>query len=120
MGLNFLTQAQIDKVSQDDGTWNSNVILNGTDIMSATVSRGWVRNDGSTVFALVAQRYIQRYLVIPNFLPPEDAEALLKRSKELLDEFNIEDHPLVSACFPEYEETRLIVYCLSLDQIHNK
>ncbi|KAF8198119.1 phytanoyl-CoA dioxygenase [Pholiota molesta] len=36
---------------------------------------------------------MQRYLVIPNFLSSEDTEALLKRSKQLLDEFNIEEHP---------------------------
>ncbi|KJA27570.1 hypothetical protein HYPSUDRAFT_34670 [Hypholoma sublateritium FD-334 SS-4] len=34
------------------------------------------------------------YLVIPGFVLPEDTEALLKRSKELLDDFNVEEHPL--------------------------
>ncbi|KAF9010711.1 phytanoyl-CoA dioxygenase [Cyathus striatus] len=33
------------------------------------------------------------YLVIPGFLSPEDTNALLTRSKELLQEFNIETHP---------------------------
>ncbi|KAF9479066.1 phytanoyl-CoA dioxygenase [Pholiota conissans] len=33
------------------------------------------------------------YLVIPNFLSSEETEALLKRSRELLDEFDIETHP---------------------------
>ncbi|KAF8971171.1 phytanoyl-CoA dioxygenase [Flammula alnicola] len=34
------------------------------------------------------------YLVIPNFLSLQETAALLTRSKELLDEFNVEDHPL--------------------------
>ncbi|KAH9484940.1 Phytanoyl-CoA dioxygenase domain-containing protein 1-like protein [Psilocybe cubensis] len=35
-----------------------------------------------------------RYLVIPNFLDKEEAHTLLARSKQLLDEFDIHDHPL--------------------------
>jgi hypothetical protein len=37
-----------------------------------------------------------RYLVVPKFLSSEETSSLLTRSKELLDEFNIDDHPLVS------------------------
>ncbi|EKM74949.1 hypothetical protein AGABI1DRAFT_116635 [Agaricus bisporus var. burnettii JB137-S8] len=33
------------------------------------------------------------YLVIPSFLDQEDTDALLKRAKLLLDEFNIDSHP---------------------------
>ncbi|XP_006457344.1 hypothetical protein AGABI2DRAFT_196096 [Agaricus bisporus var. bisporus H97] len=33
------------------------------------------------------------YLVIPSFLDKEDTDALLKRAKLLLDEFNIDSHP---------------------------
>jgi hypothetical protein len=88
--------------------------------MSVVVLRGWVRNGLSTFLILVAQIYMQRYLVIPNFLSSEDTEALLKRSKQLLDEFNIEEHPFVIICFPEYEGTSLMVCWPFLDQIHNK
>jgi len=34
------------------------------------------------------------YLVIPNFLSSEDTSALLTRSKQLLDEFDVDSHPL--------------------------
>ncbi|KDR74989.1 hypothetical protein GALMADRAFT_248818 [Galerina marginata CBS 339.88] len=34
------------------------------------------------------------YLVIPGFLSTEETEALLSRSKQLLDEFDVESHPL--------------------------
>ncbi|KAJ7703232.1 phytanoyl-CoA dioxygenase [Mycena rosella] len=35
-----------------------------------------------------------RYLVLRGFLPPDDVETLLARSKTLLQEFSLEDHPL--------------------------
>ncbi|KAI0633417.1 phytanoyl-CoA dioxygenase [Trametes polyzona] len=35
-----------------------------------------------------------RYLRLPNFLEPGEVEALLTRAKQLLDNFNIEEHPL--------------------------
>ncbi|PPQ90544.1 hypothetical protein CVT25_015858 [Psilocybe cyanescens] len=35
-----------------------------------------------------------RYLVVPNFLERDEVDSLLTRSKQLLDEFNIDDHPL--------------------------
>ncbi|KAF7361924.1 Phytanoyl-CoA dioxygenase [Mycena venus] len=41
-----------------------------------------------------------RYLVIPGFVTPEDVATLLARSKALLQEFSIEDHPLVSRAPP--------------------
>ncbi|KAI0256185.1 hypothetical protein BJV78DRAFT_1118030 [Lactifluus subvellereus] len=34
------------------------------------------------------------YLVIPEFLAPDETEALLARSRELLDKFSLQDHPL--------------------------
>ncbi|GBE81220.1 phytanoyl-CoA dioxygenase [Sparassis latifolia] len=34
------------------------------------------------------------YLRLPSFLSPEDTEALLTRSKQLLSNFSLEDHPL--------------------------
>ncbi|KAJ7218097.1 phytanoyl-CoA dioxygenase, partial [Mycena pura] len=36
------------------------------------------------------------YLVLRGFLPPEDVATLLSRSKALLNNFSIEDHPLAS------------------------
>ena len=35
-----------------------------------------------------------RYLQIPGFLTVDETDALLIRSKQLLDEFNPDDHPL--------------------------
>ncbi|KAH9057333.1 phytanoyl-CoA dioxygenase [Lactarius vividus] len=34
------------------------------------------------------------YLVIPGFLAPDETDALLARSRELLHEFSLQDHPL--------------------------
>ena len=36
-----------------------------------------------------------RYLVVKNFLTPEQTTKLLVRSKQLLEEFDIESHPKV-------------------------
>ncbi|KAI0769337.1 phytanoyl-CoA dioxygenase [Trametes elegans] len=36
----------------------------------------------------------QGYLRLPNFLEPDEVEALLTRAKQLLDNFSIEEHPL--------------------------
>jgi len=38
--------------------------------------------------------YQDGYLVVPTFLSSEETSSLLTRSKELLDEFNVDDHPL--------------------------
>jgi phytanoyl-CoA hydroxylase len=35
-----------------------------------------------------------RYLRIPGFLAPDETDMLLARSKQLLEDFNIDDHPL--------------------------
>lgn len=35
------------------------------------------------------------YLVIPAFLASDETDALLARSRQLLDEFSLQDHPLV-------------------------
>jgi hypothetical protein len=35
------------------------------------------------------------YLIIPAFLAPDETDALLNRSRSLLDEFSLQDHPLV-------------------------
>jgi len=36
------------------------------------------------------------YLVIPAFLLADETDRLLIRSKQLLDDFNVDEHPLVS------------------------
>jgi hypothetical protein len=35
------------------------------------------------------------YLAIPAFLTSDETDALLARSRQLLDEFSLQDHPLV-------------------------
>ena len=35
------------------------------------------------------------YLIIPAFLAPDETDALLNRSRLLLEEFSLQDHPLV-------------------------
>lgn len=37
---------------------------------------------------------MSRYLRVPRFLSPDETDALLKRSKQLLDDFSLDDHPL--------------------------
>ncbi|KAI0302545.1 phytanoyl-CoA dioxygenase [Russula brevipes] len=34
------------------------------------------------------------YIVIPSFLTPDETDALLARSRQLIDEFSLQDHPL--------------------------
>lgn len=41
------------------------------------------------------QFYRDGYLHVPSFLSSEDVEAMLDRSKILLDEFDVESHPMV-------------------------
>jgi len=36
-----------------------------------------------------------RYLVIPEFLSQDEVHALLNRSKQLLEDFSLDGHPLV-------------------------
>ncbi|KAJ7132783.1 phytanoyl-CoA dioxygenase [Mycena crocata] len=43
---------------------------------------------------LTSQQRERVYLVIPGFVPAESVEELLARSKVLLQEFNLENHPL--------------------------
>ncbi|KAA1472919.1 phytanoyl-CoA dioxygenase [Dentipellis sp. KUC8613] len=44
--------------------------------------------------AQVSQFYRDGYLRIPGFLEPAETNALLTRSKQLLNDFSLEDHPL--------------------------
>lgn len=50
----------------------------------------------------------KRYLRLPSFLSPEETIALLERSKQLLEAFNVDDHPLVRISF-------VVVYASSID-----
>ena len=54
-----------------------------------------------------------RYLVVPKFLSSEETNSLLTRSKELLDEFNIDDHPLVSLDY--FSPVRLVEFTLFIN-----
>ncbi|TFY66842.1 hypothetical protein EVG20_g4252 [Dentipellis fragilis] len=45
--------------------------------------------------AQVNQFYHDGYLRIPGFLEPDETDALLTRSKQLLNDFSLEDHPLI-------------------------
>ncbi|EGO00249.1 hypothetical protein SERLA73DRAFT_135992, partial [Serpula lacrymans var. lacrymans S7.3] len=42
----------------------------------------------------VQKFYRDGYLRIPAFLTKDETDALLTRSKQLLDDFSVEDHPL--------------------------
>ncbi|CCA69574.1 hypothetical protein PIIN_03513 [Serendipita indica DSM 11827] len=44
--------------------------------------------------AQVKQFYDDGYLVIPNFLSKDEVDSLMARSKQLLEEFSLEGHPL--------------------------
>ncbi|KAI0268628.1 phytanoyl-CoA dioxygenase [Gloeopeniophorella convolvens] len=58
----------------------------------------WSHSSASSIPELTSERHPQRtrdsYLVIPGFLAPDETGALLARSKQLLDEFSLLDHPL--------------------------
>lgn len=60
------------------------------------------------------------YLKLPGFVSSEDVQAMLKRSQELLAEFDITNHPMV----PDYlciHPFRSPTYqCQSSDQVHNR
>jgi hypothetical protein len=40
---------------------------------------------------------ILSYLIVPSFLTSDDVKELLARSRQLLEEFSLDDHPLVRA-----------------------
>lgn len=71
-------------------------------------------------------RELSRYLVIPKFLDKEEADTLLARSKQLLDEFNIDDHPLVSVSlgYRYYEADRFLIFItwflMFVDEVHDE
>ncbi|KIL66360.1 hypothetical protein M378DRAFT_75295, partial [Amanita muscaria Koide BX008] len=41
----------------------------------------------------LSQFYKNGYLIVPGFLTPDDTQAVLARAKQLLEEFDINDHP---------------------------
>ena len=43
----------------------------------------------------IEHRTLDSYIVIPGFLAADETDALLARSRQLLDEFSLQDHPLV-------------------------
>ena len=92
----YLTTPQIDRVSLIL-SFSLCSIVN----ISVPVLSGWVVHTISLQFDVTDPLTIihddgHRYLVVPKFLSSEETNSLLTRSKELLDEFNIDDHPLVS------------------------
>jgi phytanoyl-CoA hydroxylase len=42
------------------------------------------------------QFYRDGYLCVPSFLSSEDVQAMLDRSKQLLEELDLDTHPMVS------------------------
>jgi phytanoyl-CoA hydroxylase len=55
-----------------------------------------------------------RYLIIPAFLAPDETDALLNRAKSLLDEFSLQDHPLVRLKIILLDHQILITFCCTL------
>lgn len=60
------------------------------------------------------------YLIIPAFLAPEETDALLNRTKSLLDKFSLRDHPLV-----RLNQRRILItshchLCSFVDEIHHR
>jgi len=91
--LDILTTEQIEKVGHPLPIFSSSQLLNltipsftrtGNDLLFPTELNPLHNGD------------LHRYLVVPGFLSNEDTEALLVRAKQLLDDFNIDDHPFVS------------------------
>ena len=94
--LGFLTQEQINKVWTSSKSSCSFFALSSP--FFSSIKTGMHLWSHSTNYADIFVTL--RYLVIPNFLTPEDTDALLTRSKQLLDEFDVESHPLV--CSPHF------------------
>jgi hypothetical protein len=71
---------------------------------------------------LAVNAMISSYLLVPGFLDPLETEVLLNRSKALLDNFDIDDHPLVSGYLNPGVRTLLKAgtKAMSLDKIHDK
>lgn len=90
--LEYLTREQIDQVDCAAAKFcpglseHSSIGMGKTPILS-TASQ-------------MNQNCSSRYLVIPSFLNKTETDALLARSKQLLDEFSLSDHPLV--CIGRY------------------
>lgn len=66
-------------------------------IISSAVSQERVQYLPFDLLSTRTHHVTHRYLVIPGFLSPEDTNDLLTRSKQLLDEFDVDTHPLVSS-----------------------
>ncbi|KAF7315407.1 Phytanoyl-CoA dioxygenase [Mycena indigotica] len=65
------------------------------DIILAKYFLNEIQGTSDKIFQAFAQIfYRDGYLVLRGFVSQEDVGAMLARSKELLNEFNIEDHPL--------------------------
>lgn len=63
-----------------------------------------------------------RYLVVPGFLSEDQTNSLMVRTKELLDDFTLENHPLVSIRYRNFEpymEPQNIIIIVVVDQIHD-
>ena len=65
---------------------------------SSSARMGGARQLDSIVPFVLNQSTI-RYLKIPAFLTPDEVEAMLTRTRQLLENFSLEDHPLVGYTF---------------------
>lgn len=58
-----------------------------------------------------------RYLHIPAFLEPQETDALLSRSKKLLADFSLDDHPLTKFTTSDKEHVGDEYFLTSGDKI---
>ena len=91
MGLQYLSQDQVDQVC-----YAHDVMLSESPDHKRTlpVLSRWVGTSFSA-HGVSHTDILHRYLRLSNFLSPEDTDALLTRSRQLLANFSVEDHPLV-------------------------
>ena len=97
--LGYLTQEQVDQVSVISSDSNSPYVSFANACIQPSSELMGLSCSG-TLGASYISRYSNRYLRLPSFLEPDQVEALLTRTKQLLDNFSIEDHPLVVDVIP--------------------
>ena len=92
--LEYLTPEQVNQVRDTAHVSQRVYILL---ILVLQVPSRWVSQPSSTICSVHKTVYgiYHRYLRLPSFLEPDEVEALLTRTRQLLDNFSIEDHPLV-------------------------
>ena len=108
--LEILSDQQLKQV-------NHFILIRSKLMISFVVPRARVRNCGKCQWLDRDKNFVYRYLVISEFLSKEEVDTLVQRSKQLLEEFTLDGHPLVGFCNTKSPLQILIEW---LDQIYDR